>query len=142
MYFSAELSWQPAVVGPDMVLCCYELYHWQGRGPTPTKVTLSLLVTHVSDATNEKLQQTKHTQILQLHHNIYWTTGLHRITELQRIMNLVNTVFVSFSFEATINNHCWGRNMRIVKFVGIIIIPLICWRMSGWVFCDQSLQTN
>ena len=44
-YFSAELPWQPAVVGPDMVLCCYELYHWQERGPTPTKVTLSLLVT-------------------------------------------------------------------------------------------------
>ena len=68
-YFLQSLAWQQAPVGPDMVVCCYELYHWQGRGPTPTKVTLSLLVILVSDATNEKLQQTKHTEILQLHHN-------------------------------------------------------------------------
>ena len=59
-YFLQSLAWQQAPVGPDMVVCCYELYHWQGRGPTPTKVTLSLLVILVSDATNEKLQQTKH----------------------------------------------------------------------------------
>jgi len=67
------------------------------------------------------------TEIQQFHHNLYvgpW--GLHRITELPRIVDLVNIVFVSLSFEAAINNQCWGRNMRIVKFVGIIIIPLIC----------------
>ena len=126
-YFLQSLAWQQATVGPDMVLCCYELYHWQGRGPTPSKVTLSLLVTHVSDATNEKLQQTKHTRgPAAPSQSICRTLGLHRITELLRIVILVNTVFVSLSFEAAINNQCWGRNMRIVKFVGIIIIPLIC----------------
>ena len=114
------------------VLSLLVLYHWQvSLVPLTCKVSPALLVPAVNDVTktaaSEKIITNKTKLLVQLQGGPTWPVqpcqfGLY------------------VTFHGMQQSRMARRNFRIGMFGGTIIIPLICWRMSGWVFCDQSLQ--